>query len=267
MDVVSIAWRTDLALRCAEGAVVVDRGDHLVVRTPDNPLFHWGNFLLLGRAPSSATETEHWLDTFAEEFPEARHRAFGVDSQADNPITPGELDDFAGAGLEVSVDDVLIATEVRAPARIAAAEVRPLNGDDDWQQRLDLVLALWSGTMGPSYEPFARRATAAVRGLTETGVGRWYGAFADGRLVADLGIFRTVDGLARYQSVATLPDHRRRGLAGTLLQAAGRYAKEELGCRSLVIVAEAGGDAGRIYRRQGFRPAGHQLQAYLSPRS
>jgi len=238
-----------------------------VVRTPGNPLFHWGNFLLLSRAPTSAAETEHWLTTFAQEFPEARHQAFGVDPRPGRPVAPTELAGFTAAGLAVSADDVLVADEVDAPARVGPAEVRPLRDDDDWQQRLDLVLALWADEMGPSYEPFARRATAAARALTETGAGRWYGAFVGGRLVANLGVFRTLDGLARYQSVATLTDYRRRGLAGMLLHAAGRYAKAQLGCRSLVIVAEAESAAGRIYRRQGFRPAGQQLQAYLSPRS
>lgn len=267
MDVLSLAWRTDLMLRCAEGAVVIDRGDHLVVRTPDNPLFHWGNFLLLARAPSSAAEAEHWLGVFAEEFPDARHRSFGIDPRPDPPATVADLDGFAAVGLEVGADDLLVATEVEMPARPSAAEIRPLSSDHDWHQRVELAMSLWAAEMGPSYEPFVRRATSAARALTETGAGRWYGAFVDGRLVADLGIFRTVDRLGRYQSVATHPDHRRRGLAGTLLHAAGRYAIDELGCRALVIVAEADGDAGRIYRRQGFRPAGHQLHAYLSPGS
>jgi len=267
MDVVSTAWRTDLMLRCAEGAVVVDRGDHLVVRTPDNPHFHWGNFLLLSRAPARGAETEHWLSTFAEEFPRAPHLAFGVDPRPGSPVTTAELRGFAAAGLEVSADDVLLATEVGAPARVDAAEVRPLSGDDDWRQRLELELTLWRDEFGPTYEPFARRATAAARALTEAGAGRWYGAFVDGRLVSGLGVFRTVDRLARYQSVATLPAYRRRGLAGALVHAAGRYATDELRCRALVIVAEAGGDAGRIYRRLGFRSAEHQLQAYLNPGS
>ena len=48
MQVTSLGFRTDLALRVLEGAEVTDRGDYLVVRSPDNPTFYWGNFLLLG---------------------------------------------------------------------------------------------------------------------------------------------------------------------------------------------------------------------------
>jgi hypothetical protein len=49
MQVTSLGFQTDLALRVLEGAEITDRGDYLVVRTPDNPTFYWGNFLLLAR--------------------------------------------------------------------------------------------------------------------------------------------------------------------------------------------------------------------------
>jgi hypothetical protein len=42
VDVRSLGLRTELALRVLSGSLVEDRGDHLVVRTPDNPTFWWG---------------------------------------------------------------------------------------------------------------------------------------------------------------------------------------------------------------------------------
>ena len=47
MQVTSLGFRTDLALRALEGAEITDCGDYTVVRSPDNPTFWWGNFLLL----------------------------------------------------------------------------------------------------------------------------------------------------------------------------------------------------------------------------
>ena len=47
MQVTSLGFQTDLALRALEGAEVTDRGDYTVVRSPDNPTFWWGNYLLL----------------------------------------------------------------------------------------------------------------------------------------------------------------------------------------------------------------------------
>ena len=46
MHIRSLGWRTDLIFPRFDG-VVTDRGDYLVVRTPSNPGFYWGNFLLL----------------------------------------------------------------------------------------------------------------------------------------------------------------------------------------------------------------------------
>ena len=78
MHLRSLGYRTDLALLRLDGSVVEDRGTHLVVRTPANPTFHWGNFLLLPRPPEPG-RAEHWVETFEREFPDALHRTFGVD--------------------------------------------------------------------------------------------------------------------------------------------------------------------------------------------
>ena len=40
-------WATDLAILELCGSVVEDRTDHLLVRTPGNPGFHWGNCLFV----------------------------------------------------------------------------------------------------------------------------------------------------------------------------------------------------------------------------
>jgi hypothetical protein len=79
MQVTSLGFRTDVALRVGEGAEVADRGDYLVVRTPDNPDYWWGNFLLLAAWPEPGTG-DRWLARFAAEFPLAQHIALGVDT-------------------------------------------------------------------------------------------------------------------------------------------------------------------------------------------
>src|SRR6266702_4795612 len=78
MRVTSLGFRTDLALRVLEGAEVTDRGDYRVIRTADNPGFHWGNFLLLAAWPAPGTG-DAWLARFAAEFPAAGHVALGMD--------------------------------------------------------------------------------------------------------------------------------------------------------------------------------------------
>ena len=114
MDISSLAFRTDLAMLEHSGSEVEDRGDHLVVRTPDNPTFWWGNFLLLAQPPADTDEARAWLARFEAELPASRHRTFGVDGQN------GGLDDlapFTELGLQADISSVMTAIAVQEPPR------------------------------------------------------------------------------------------------------------------------------------------------------
>ena len=112
---------------------------------------------------------------------------------------------------------------------------------------------------------FERRRVHQARLLAEAGHGACFGAFADDRLVAQLGVFSDGSGTARYQNVETHPTARRAGLAGTLVYQAGRYALTELAARRLVIVADPGYTAIRIYRSVGFTDTQTQLGLQREP--
>jgi GNAT superfamily N-acetyltransferase len=256
----NLGFITDLVLRSLEGASVSEAGDHLVIRSPDNPAFWWGNFILLAEPPAPGS-ADHWLATFAAAFPEAQHVTFGVDSTAAVTEIPA---DFAEAGLIADRMMVLTATEVREPARPSTdTEIRPLRSDEDWEQSLDLTNRGYEDGAG---EPeFARRRTAARRRTVEEGHGTWLGAFEDGRLLSQLGLFGITDDVARYQDVVTDPAARRRGLASTLLWQAGRHGRETLGASTLVIVADPAESAINLYRTVGFKDTQTQLSLIRQP--
>jgi GNAT superfamily N-acetyltransferase len=253
VQAVSLGFRTDVALRVLEGAQVADRGDYLVIRSPDNPGFWWGNFILLGALPEPGSAGA-WLARFAAEFPAARHVTFGVDAVGDVGEIPGE---FAAAGLAAEHLTALTATAVRPPPRPnSAAEIRALDSDADWRQALELNLRCFGEGEG---EEYLERRVAARRRLTRAGIGAWFGAFAGGRMLAQLGVFDVGGGFARYQDVETDPAARRQGLAGTLVWHAARYALGTLGSTTLVIVADPAAEAIRVYRSCGFADTGTQL--------
>jgi GNAT superfamily N-acetyltransferase len=255
----SLAFRTDVALRVREGAEVADRGEYLVVRSPGNPDFWWGNFILLADVPERGTAGA-WLARFADEFPAARHAALGVDTTSDEAAIP---DDFLAAGLKPQWEAVLATADVRPPPRPnSEAEIRPLSSDADWRQSVDLGVRCFDG--GEPL-PFLEQRAAARRPLTQAGIGAWFGAFEGGRLLAQLGLFDVGDGLARYQNVETDPEARRRGLAGTLVWHAGRYGRDVLGARSLVIVTDPAGPAIAVYRSCGFAARESQLSFERPP--
>jgi GNAT superfamily N-acetyltransferase len=238
-----------------EGASVTGRDGYQVVRTPANPGFWWGNFLLLDAVPEPGTAGA-WLNRFAAELPAARHVALGIDTTDADAEVPG---DFTDAGLEPERSTALTTSSLHEPAHLnGEAEIRPLASDDDWRQTVDLGLRLAESDAMADPDYYRGRALSRRR-ITEQGLGVWFGAFDDGRLVCQLGLFLAGHGVARYQHVETDPAVRRRGLAGTLVWQAGRYGLEQLGARTLVIVADRDGDAIRLYRSVGFTDAEGQL--------
>ncbi len=259
----SLGYRTDLSLLLSAGSTVVDRGDHLVVRTGDNRDFWWGNFLLL-RTGLSAEQAPEWVARFERELPWAAHRAFGLD----DPDAPVEaFSAFADIGYQVERNAVMTARSVqrtRYPAPDATC--RPLVGDSDWRQHLDVSRLVYPDPQDDSARAFARERAVSRRKAVEAGHGVWVGAFVDGRLVSQLGVMRAGRGLGRYQNVETRPDFRRRGLAAALVRLGGQIMLSSFGVHTLVMVADPDDEAIRLYRSLGFAESEHQLEACRSPR-
>lgn len=257
MNIVSPAWRTDIALLQASGSSVEHHADHCMVATPANPAYQWGNFLLLRQVPA-AGDLDRWLAVFDAAFPGSGHVAIGLDGDE------SDLDVFAARGFDTDVSAVMTTDRLHpAPTTADGVVLRRLGSDDDWAQRVALAVACDAGANGPAFAEFARLRALGERTLVEAGLGDWFGAFDDDRMVAGLGIFRAGPGLARYQEVETHPAHRRRGLARVLVHAAGTHALNALGSATLVIVADPSYHAYRLYEQAGFRRTGSQLQVSL----
>ena len=263
MEIRSLGLRTDLALLELGGSLVEDKGDHLVVRTPDNPTFWWGNFLLVRSVPEES-ETAHWLARFEDAHPLARHVALAFDTTTGRTE---QLAGFAEQGLTVEISTTMTASAVDEPARPQRqAEYRPLDGDGDWAQWVELRVACrHEGQTEEGTREFSVRQSEAYRRLVSGGHGQWFGAFEGGRLLSSMGLFRASEGLARYQSVETHPEARRRGLAGTLVHHAGRFGLTELGAHTLVMVVDPTYAAIRLYRSLGFTDSESTLQAERAP--
>lgn len=243
-------------VRRLEGSSVQDQGDHVIVRTPAIPDFYWGNFVLAGADPG---HHERWLEVFAREFPDASHVAIGLDAVA---ASDDQLAGYRAAGLETVILHVLVAKRLDAPGPGAAC--RPLHGDSDWAQTLELTLDCDEQT-DPQHRLFVQRRVGQRRELTRNSRAVWFGAVIDGRVRASLGLVSDGNGLVRYQDVQTHPDFRRRGLARVLLATAARYGLDELGAKRLVIVADPDYHAIDLYRSLGFEYAQTQLSVSRSP--
>lgn len=256
MHVRSLGLRTDLALLASSGSEIEDRGTHLVVRTPSNPGYYWGNCFVLAQPPVPGGEREV-IGAFRTEFPEAQHVAIGVDGP---DLSPAARAAWEEAGMQVDTCVTLTASSLVQPlATIAEVEVRPLVSEEDWRARADLGRLLWSQGSRAAWDAYAGARNAQEQALEAAGLGQRFGGFVDGTLVSTGAIYRAEPGLARYQMVETHPEHRRQGIGATLVHAAGQHALTELGAERLAIVAEEDGPSIGIYRRLGFTDEDRQL--------
>jgi GNAT superfamily N-acetyltransferase len=256
LNIRSLAIRTELGLAATRGRVT-DRGDHVVVETPDDPLYYFGNYLVMP-APPQVGEVGFWSRRFAEELgvnPDIRHVAFRWDGLSGDT---GAIDELRAAGFTVEVDDVMIATDVASAAapyalrRLAPSELDAAS-DLHW---------LVSERHDQQFRTFLDRRAIWQRELVSRGDAAFWGAFHGLQLVGSLGLVPLGD-VARYQDVITHPDHRKRGIAAALVSTSASDVRA-IGLR-LVIVTAAGSNASRIYARAGFQLAEKTVSACRVP--
>ena len=256
---------------------VRDLGDALLLRTPDEPTFRYGNALVLPRAPRAgerAAVEARFAAAFAD-LPAVRH----VTVLVDDPAPPDDA--FAGwaeAGYEVARNVVRTAAPSAVGADAPGADapgtdapgadgltLHPADGDDDWAA----VRALQAedgppGEARDAYLAFLQERAAFLRRLAD-GVrpdvrGGWFLARLHGTPVGSLGTYVRGD-LGRYQFVHVRAPHRRRGIATALLRYAARHAERHWGARRLVIVGDEGSAADRLYARLGFTATERDVSA------
>ena len=255
----SPGWQTHLMFAEFDG-VVAEQGNHIVVRTPHNAGYYWGNFLLYDRLATDA-DFGPWMRRFEEAIsgvqPGTGHVAFGMHSPALSFTAPPAFVDAGFKGFGVTTL-TLRAGQLRSPHKLLPPgfELRPLV----LPAEAPLVVELDMACNDEGYEPegYRRFRLAQMRrygAMADAGMGRWWGAVhpsANGpRVVAALGVFGH-NGVGRFQHVETDPDFRRRGLCRALVHAACVHAFGAMGWHTLVMGADPDDVAIGIYESVGF---------------
>jgi RimJ/RimL family protein N-acetyltransferase len=262
LNQLSLGWRTHLIFPRFDGQVI-ERADCVVVRTPANPAFWWGNFLLFDEAPRLG-DAARWLRRFDEELvqtdPRVQHLAFGVDVSK-----PFELPaDFVAEGLVLNEGTVLQLAphQLRSASLVDGFIVRPLRLPAEAALAVEAQVASDASTYEPhGYRSHREKMMERYGAMSHAGWGHWFGVFAQSpageQLVADCGLF--ADGppsqqtLGRFQHVSTHPAWRRRGLCRAMIHAVCRHGFEQMGLQHLVMMADPHDVAIGIYESIGFQ--------------
>jgi GNAT superfamily N-acetyltransferase len=245
----SLGYRTDLEFRRFEGEVL-ERPDYTVIRTPRNPGYRFGNFVLFKRAPQSG-DLESWSEIFRAEHSGIKHMTFGWD----DPKEVGEVQPFIDAGFEFDTSIVMTAQAVQAPPKLnLECQIRTLELGD-WPTWVDLEVAVNDAQPeaereGSGYRAYIQNRADEFGRMIEAGHGQFWGAFVGDQLASSLGLFIWGE-VGRFQSVVTHPDFRRRGLCGTLVFEVSKRGLERV--KTLVMVADPEYVAAGIYESVGFR--------------
>jgi RimJ/RimL family protein N-acetyltransferase len=257
-----LGWQSHL-LACRFGAQIEERDDCVVLRTPDNPTYYWGNCLILPEAPRDE-DLGHWLARFDEAIGRcqggSRHVAIGVDAG----VLAHPLPNWRAAGIDEFDDMAVLALDPGGlidapPPRVEALEIRRLHWPDELELAVEAKVAARDARFeAEGYRVFRRRSMQRVAAMHAAGIAQWYGAFVYGELAADCGLVHDgkEGGMGRFQYVETQAAWRRRGLCRALVATVCRDAFARLGLRRLVMCADPHDVAIGVYRSIGFAQVG-----------
>lgn len=251
MKLTSLGRKTDLIFAKFSGEIT-EKEDYILVQTPSNPNFHWGNFLVFKNAPRPG-DFKRWTQIFKAEFEGftgMNHMTITWDS-----TRPGEVQEFIDEGFEFEEGIVLATNKLIYPTKFnSRLKIKKISSDREWEDAYQMqLLTTDEKYAGKEFEVFKKKQMAEYRAMSEQGLGNWFGAYLGEQIVGDLGIFYQEE-LARFQNVGTHPHFRRQGICQTLVYESAQMALGEYGVSTLVMEADANYHAAKIYESVGFKP-------------
>ncbi|MBS1984201.1 MAG: GNAT family N-acetyltransferase [Bdellovibrionales bacterium] len=248
----SLGWQSEIML-LQPSSSVEERVDHLVVRTPAQPDYMWGNFLFFDREPGPG-DYETWTALYRRYF---GANTWFITLAWPSTNSPGtERQTFLRNGFQAEGCTVLINRNLRRPERFEShLEVRPLLTAAEWTAaaQAHIRYLCTSTTPGNDQIDFAERRFAAFRALHDAQRGHLFGAFLAGEFVGQMGLYHAGVGAryGRFQEVMIHPEFRRRGLCRSLVYLACAHMQTHYGLREFVTFAEDP-DALSAYHSTGF---------------
>ncbi|HVS45527.1 MAG TPA: GNAT family N-acetyltransferase [Verrucomicrobiae bacterium] len=241
-DAIDIIGRSDLVTAPLD-MVRTQIAGGFIDQTRDRPNFWHGNRIVLN-APPAKRDYQRWI---------ARHREAFAWREQQLPVVVTWYERYVARPHESRDESIERSTGFLAP--LAPPEPpRPVG----LQSATVDTSELWDGLgtlaerVYPEHGAFNRWRVSTLRELTQRGLGRVRVLLdSNGVPVSAVGAFSR-NGIARFSGVITDPRYRQRGCASYLIAATLRDFRD-INDR-IVIAAETGSDAERLYVGLGFEP-------------
>jgi GNAT superfamily N-acetyltransferase len=246
----TLAMKTDLFFHQLEASMDYIK-DYILVKTKTRPEYFWGNYLITTKKIDSTETLQNILATYSEFF--KSHNDFKTIAF---DISDGDIGDetiLSEQGFTIERNKLLSTSEVNPPPKFNEKfEFKQISITSEIEQLIEVHVSEDWYLPKEQEIPFLNDKFKSLNELEKRGIGKRFGAYIDGKLVADLGIY-SEGTLGRFNDVATHKEYQRRGLCGSLVYKASQYAFEKMGIDLLTMQADENYHAAKIYESVGFK--------------
>ncbi len=231
---------------------IKEKEDYFVIRSPKRPDYFWGNYLLFKTKPRSENICEY-IDTFEKEIGKRSDIGFCALTFDSTNISLNLIEEFKKQGFNSEVSNILVLDKLNPHiANNNSLEVR----EYDLIKHMDEFIEVhydedWGYGSHEVQIKFLKDQALDFHEIIVKGKAKRFGAFFEGRLVSDLGIYWQ-DEVIRFNNVGTHMDFRRKGACRTLVYNVSRQLLKG-GAQKVVMQADEDYFAGTIYESIGYR--------------
>ena len=218
-----------------------------LIRTPSLPKVWDANFATASNWEGDASGLARAVDRAQRDAGFAHRRAVLTDEELAGQLWP----EISTAGWEFA-SRYLVMAQHREPDRPPDETIEILGiGEVDWAAGRSRMF----DEEGQSEDPeLVRQLLQLDRRLAAAMEVRHLAAIVDGQVASFTGLYLE-DGVAQIEDVATLREHRGRGLARAVVLAAALEARRA-GAELVFLMADADDWPQQLYKRLGFDPIG-----------